>query len=331
MSKYKDIALCREMLETIELVSGFRQEVSLRFAESLKQKRRICITGEGSSRIFPGKHFRELSLTNGADYDVISEGANQALDYQLANYVVFGASNSGKTKELINLYQVLKRAKHSSHYGITATPNSLLTQLSTDYEILNCGKEDAVAATKSVVEQALFFESLYHNYYKQPMKGLNEFAKRLRFILEMDIDPSVIEKICKAPVLYFAGKNNGVAEELTLKTNEITRKKSVYLEGTYALHGIEEVMTRGEILIIIDPFEQEELKFKEVLTDGVGVEIIAISSRNTHFPTIRIPSDTNYKNYLELAAGWNLLVETGLALGVNLDKPERARKVGNEA
>jgi len=33
---------------------------------------------------------------------------------------------------------------------------------------------------------------------------------------------------------------------------------------------------------------------------------------------------------VELAAGWNILVETGIALGINLDKAERARKVGNE-
>jgi glucosamine--fructose-6-phosphate aminotransferase (isomerizing) len=31
-----------------------------------------------------------------------------------------------------------------------------------------------------------------------------------------------------------------------------------------------------------------------------------------------------------LAAGWNLLVEIGLALQIDLDKPTRARKVGNE-
>ena len=30
------------------------------------------------------------------------------------------------------------------------------------------------------------------------------------------------------------------------------------------------------------------------------------------------------------AAGWNILVGTGVALGINLDKPQRARKVGNE-
>ena len=34
--------------------------------------------------------------------------------------------------------------------------------------------------------------------------------------------------------------------------------------------------------------------------------------------------------YVFLAAGWNLLVEIGLSLEINLDKAERARKVGNE-
>ena len=34
--------------------------------------------------------------------------------------------------------------------------------------------------------------------------------------------------------------------------------------------------------------------------------------------------------YVFLSAGWNLSVEIGLALGIDLDKPERARKVGNE-
>ncbi len=34
--------------------------------------------------------------------------------------------------------------------------------------------------------------------------------------------------------------------------------------------------------------------------------------------------------YVYLCAGWNLLIEIGLALGINLDKPERARKIGNE-
>ncbi len=50
-------------------------------------------------------------------------------------------------------------------------------------------------------------------------------------------------------MIYFAGRNNGVAEELTLKTNEITHKKSDYLEGTFSVHGIEETMRPEEVVV----------------------------------------------------------------------------------
>ena len=76
-------------------------------------------------------------------------------------------------------------------------------------------------------------------------------------IMEEEYDAELIKKLADAPMIYFAGRNNGVAEELTLKTNEITRKKSDYLEGTYLLHGIEEVMYEGEACILIDPFPSE--------------------------------------------------------------------------
>ena len=126
------------------------------------------------------------------------------------------------------------------------------------------------------------------------------------------------------------GYNDGVAEELTLKTNEITRKKSDFLEGTYAVHGIEEVMDKNDIVFVIDPLEEEIEKFQEVLVKGVGLKVVAIADRDTPFTTIRIPSAGEMNPYVFLSAGWNLLVEIGLALGIDLDKPERARKVGNE-
>ena len=131
-------------------------------------------------------------------------------------------------------------------------------------------------------------------------------------------------------MIYFAGRNNGVAEELTLKTNEITHKKSDYLEGTYAVHGIEEVMDPDEVVIVIDPFPAEMEKFKEVLVDGVGMKVIAVASQETLFPTIRIPRLEGYETVLQLLAGWNILVHVGVALGINLDKAQRARKIGNE-
>nr|MCU0409252.1 hypothetical protein [Bacteroidales bacterium] len=105
---------------------------------------------------------------------------------------------------------------------------------------------------------------------------------------------------------------------------------SAFLEGTFAVHGIEEVMDKSEVLIWIDPFIPEQEKFRECLVQGVGMNIVAVSSKQTIFPTIIIPDGGEYAEYVQLTAGWNILVETGIALGIDLDKPVRARKVGNE-
>ena len=45
--------------------------------------------------------------------------------------------------------------------------------------------------------------------------------------------------------------------------------------------------------------------------------------------TVVIPEAGDFRSYVEMAAGWNLLVEIGISLGIDLDKPQRARKVGN--
>jgi len=66
------------------------------------------------------------------------------------------------------------------------------------------------------------------------------------------------------------------------------------------------------------------------LIDGVGLTVIAISSRKTIFPTIKIPSMPYYDGYLQLLACWNLLVEVGIQSKINLDQTVRARKIGNE-
>jgi glucosamine--fructose-6-phosphate aminotransferase (isomerizing) len=196
--------------------------------------------------------------------------------------------------------------------------------------VLRCGKENAVAATKSVVEQALFYDSLLRNLRGEKMTGLRKTAALMEEVLTGTIDRKIIDMVRNADMIWFAGRDNGVAAELALKTNEITRKKSGFLEGTFALHGIEEVMNKNEVLIWVDPFDHDRDKFMECIVKGVGVNVIAISDEKTDFPTIVIPQGRDYAEYLQLAAGWNILVETGIALGIDLDHPVRARKVGNE-
>jgi len=187
------------------------------------------------------------------------------------------------------------------------------------------------AATKSVVEQALFYQSiLCHVAGADPAAQIAGLDEKLQEVLTMAIDPGIVDKATAAPTIYFAGYNDGVAEELTLKTNEITRRKSDYLEGTYAVHGIEEIMDPQDIVFVVDPIEEEAGKFREVLLEGVGLTVVAIAQHETPFPTIRVPAAGEMAPFVHLCTGWNLLVEIGLALGINLDKPQRARKVGNE-
>ena len=328
--KYSQYALCKEMLETADVVRNYDVSVVEPFVSDVQSAERLFLTGEGSSRIFPAKKAIYVALKRNKGPGLYTEGATQAMEYDLKDTAVFGMSNSGRTKELVRLFKKLKSEGNKSVYGITANGNTPVTELADIANVLSCGGEDAVAATKSVAEQALFYDALLSSLNGTPLKGLKEAGDAIEQALTLEIDPSIVKKIASADSIYFAGRNNGVAEELTLKTNEITRKKSDYLEGTYAAHGIEEVMTEKDVLIVIDPFEDEEAKFKECLTDGVGMNIIAISSRKTSFDTVVIPDGGHFKNYVELAAGWSLLVETGIALGVNLDKPVRARKVGNE-
>lgn len=330
--RYSRHALAREMLETAAVMRGFDPAAAVPWADSLAGAAALFFTGEGSSRIFPAKRAISEGLRAGFPLPMATEGATQALEYDLSRHAVLAASNSGKTKEVVRLFKTLGAKAHPHLYGVMAHAGAPLAGLSRRSHILACGPENAVAATKSVVEQALFYQALLARLYKVPvpLAGLAEAAAAVQAALEAPVRPAHVEAVAEAPVIYFAGRNNGVAEELTLKTNEITRKKSAFLEGTYAVHGIEEVMNPDEAVILVDPFPEEEEKFHQVLKAGVGLHVLAISHRETSFPTLRIPSVKGFDEYVQLAAGWNLLVEVGLHLDIDLDKPVRARKVGNE-
>ncbi|HOC24473.1 MAG TPA: sugar isomerase [bacterium] len=329
--KYAHFALVREMMDAIHLVEEFDPARSAAVLAAIQKTGRLLLTGEGSSRIFPAKNAVRKALTLGLDLAVATEGSRQAAGYDLSRYAVFCASNSGKTREVILLAQKLAAEGNPNRFALCAHHGTPLEQTCVRTFVLNCGGEKAVAATKSVVEQALFYDSLLWQMGSAPQAGWQrKLADAMRTALTMPIDPAIIAAAAKAPTIYFAGYNDGVAEELTLKTNEITRKKSDFLEGTYAVHGIEEVMDPADVLFVIDPIADETGKFQEALAKGVGLTVIAISAQETPFPTIRVPEAGALNPYLFLTAGWNLLVEIGLALGIDLDKPQRARKVGNE-
>jgi len=327
--KYKKFSLIKEMMETAHIVENLDIEKILSLKKEV-ENRRIFITGEGSSRIFPAKKVMYEARKKDYKQDFYTDCATQALEYQLLDSTVFVASNSGKTKEVLELIRKLKKENHRNIISIIAnTETPVMNEAHISY-LLSCGAEKAVAATKSVIEQSLFYDLLFRSLNQVNLPDLRKMGRLITQVLEMSINKEIVDILAHSKYIYFTGRNNGVAEELTLKANEIARKKSDFLEGTYVFHGIEEVMDTEEVVVIVDPFEDEEEVYKKILIDGIGLKVIAISTRKTIFPTIIIPAYNDFTNYIEIVAGWNLLVEVGLNLGVNLDKTVRARKIGHE-
>lgn len=329
--KYTQYSLAAEMLQTPGVIANFDFTQGAEAEIAIKKLGKVFFTGEGSSRIFPAKHFMYQAMLAGAGLQAATDGSRQAAEYALDKFAVFGASNSGRTKELVTIFRNLKKKKHPGLFSVCAFADTPLGDAAKAAYVLSCGKEEAVAATKSVVEQALFYHAILDRITgaNTLAKKAKQLAKKAEEALTMAIDAKIVKKLAGANILHWAGRNTGVAEELTLKTNEITRKRSAFLEGTYAVHGIEEVMSKEDAVIVIEPFKEEEEKFENVLVKGVGCTVVAIASRPTRFPTIQIPKLAGLDCYLRLLAGWNLLVEIGCARGVNMDKTERARKVGN--
>jgi glutamine---fructose-6-phosphate transaminase (isomerizing) len=331
-ARYTKYALTNEMMETPDIIEKFDFKQAPEAEKAIAARKKVFFTGEGSSRIFPAKHFIYQTLRTGAKLQAATEGSNQAAEYDLSDFAVFAASNSGQTKEIVLLQRSLKEKGHKARFSLSAFAGTPLGEASTAAYVLSCGKEKAVAASKSVVEQALFYHAILDRVTGAnalPAKA-KPLAAAFRDALSAQVPPEVLKKLVAANMIFWAARNTGVAEELTLKTNEITHKRADYLEGTYALHGIEEVMSANDAVVVIEPFEAEEANFEQRLAKGVGLTVVAIATRQTRFPTIRIPALEGADEYIRLAAGWNLMTEIGLALGINLDKAERARKVGNE-
>lgn len=328
--KYTKFALVREMMETPGIIRNFKLENADNAASQIKEAGKLFFTGEGSSRMFPSKNAIAYARRIGLNLDLATEGSYQANEYDLSTSAVFAASNSGRTKETITLFNNLKKAGHKKLFGLTANQGTNLEELSDQTFILKCGSEDAIAATKSSVEQALFYQSLLAAMAGKSFDDkLNNLADAFEEALTADVPAELTERIKKAETVYFAGRNDGVAEELTVKVNEIVRKKSDFLEGTSYMHGIQEVMSPDDVVILIAPYKSELEKTREVMQDEVGLKVFVVATEDTIFPTIKVKDVGELTNCLYLAAGWNMLVEAGISLKINLDETERAQKVGN--
>lgn len=324
------VNLIAEMLNTVKIIDEFDESAALGLYEELKDVENLMLTGEGSSRIFPARNALMKWLSHGKGPKIFTESAADLMEKNLFNFTVFGASNSGRTKEVVGLFKELREKGHEQLYSLTCTKGSVLEENARKGIVLNTGKEQAVAATMSVIAQAFFYDVLLSGFANKKIDK-HQLAADIDATLNQSLSQEIIDTLAVADHLFFAGIHNGVAEELTLKTNETVRKKSAYFPGTYLLHGVEEVISENDVVLLVDHLPDHVEKIHHVFVKGIGARVIGFDDVSSLFPSVACHcSHPEHEPYVKLAAGWKVLAETGLAMGIDLDKPQRARKIGNE-
>lgn len=316
--------LIDEMRQAPEIIRQFDPEVVAPWAECLGKCPRWLLLGEGSSRIFPAGNLMAAARARRLGIDMISLGGREAAETGFADRAIIACSNSGRTREVISLLEKTNSHQHP-RFAVTTVAGSPMTEIADDHRVLSCGEEKAVAASKSVIEQALLLQALLPDFERATQAQAADAAQD---ILDSTVDQTTVGLMAGAQHVYFCGRNDGVAAELALKTVEITRQKAGFLDGTLILHGIEEVLTPQDCVVLVDPFADEMEKYRTVLAP-TGAQVIAIAAQKTHFTTITAPQVAGFSRYLQLVAGWSLLTGAGISRGIDIDKPLRARKIGN--
>src|SRR5258706_500115 len=123
-AKYNKYGLVRDMMASVDVVSNFVADQAKETGKLLAQLKCLLLTGEASIRIFPAKNVIASARRLNWPITLHTESARQAQEYDLSSWPVFAASNSGKTPEVIKLFQHLRSRNHKHLFGLTATAGS---------------------------------------------------------------------------------------------------------------------------------------------------------------------------------------------------------------
>ncbi len=313
-------AFARDCARTQELLARWptRAWAPLVAAFHTSSTRPVLLLGEGSSRLFPAA--LALALAREAPLVRVEQlGGREAGQLALARYHVVLVSNSGRTRELAELKGPL--AGVQGVLSVVGCGGGPVPRLAQEVRVLLEAPEEAVAATVSVFAQAL---CIAHALCEAaglavPWTALKQAVAAADAVRMPWLDGPVRR-------LWWSGPESGPAGELALKTMETVGCLGIHLPGSMALHGIEEVLEPGDLLVLLAPDVRDLPALRSRLLP-TGAQLLVVG------PGGDIPlADLGLWSGLpQLVAGWRLLAELAARQGRDPDRPRRARKVGNEA
>ena len=345
----------KEIEQAFDLVAGFDWHSADLLRQAIEAgSGRLHIAGIGSSVNFPAQNFIHLSALSPATNHINTKLLHdqETLEACHDGASVLFISNSGATGEIIEPAKALQEAGHPHLYAMTTLADSPLAQICGNNTILlPCDKENAIAATKTVLGQALLLQATLfpqENFTRDIMQAL---SAHLREVFETDLEPALIERLIRAHSVRLVGTNDGAIKELNLKLTEAcsTRGRPMnvhHYNQSEILHGPHQgffispekdrhtAQDETDIALLFDPPENRQELLQSTLENKTGVDVWAIASQDTLFKTLSIPQfdKANFRGYTKLVLGWKIMMEIARAKQIppqDLDKPARLTKVVN--
>jgi D-arabinose 5-phosphate isomerase GutQ len=261
----------------------------------------ILLAAEGSSRLVPlGLATRLMRSWGRAG---IAGCTGRQLPEQWPGTIV-ALSNSGRTRE------VIEGLRGRPHLAVTGLPDGRLAKTASAAIAVLPRPEQAIAATASVIGQALVVAEALAAAHGQTLD-----RGGLRAALAAITVPAapVVER------LWIVGGDDGVAEELALKAWETAGLPATPVAAGLALHGLEEVLRPGDAVWLVECDDADRAAIGARLAPtGVAVLDLAAQDIGGLTPLVR------------LGTGWRWLAAWAAQRGRDPARPLRARKIGNE-
>ena len=241
-------------------VVGFLRE----FLEVIQGARRngshVYLVASGTSyhaALVAGNFFNSL-----AGVQVYPSNPGQFRSTWMANLsaddVLIGITQSGETKDLIDIYQEVKeRYPQVRRMAIVNNENSRIPQeLAEFYLPILCGPEIAVAATKSFINQIAILYLLAGSFSLDPatlaakLRRAKALIQETLATCEEDVE-EVARKLCLEPSIHILGTGLiGLAREGALKIREVVLNHAEGYDAAEFKHGPNTILGKNTLFSI---------------------------------------------------------------------------------
>ncbi|MCX6579969.1 MAG: SIS domain-containing protein [Candidatus Aminicenantes bacterium] len=226
-----------------------------------------------------------------------------------AKDMVMGVSQSGETKDLVDIFNDL-RAKHGHNImlaSIVNNENSTLPQEKSDFYLpLMCGPEIAVAATKSFISQLALFYILAAGMtcddsdIKNKLEKIKYYMTFTLRAVDLDVTEVALKTFLKPSIHILGTSLVGLSREGALKIREVVLNHTEGYDSAEFKHGPNTILGKNTIYSLSD---MERLhsdlieSFEEIRRDKEIRDMDEFLSLLKNFKLQKVDSDVLFGSY----------------------------------